>query len=156
MQDLLTKPALDESYHCGLELAADPIEVAAAIDRVSDWWSVYTTGDADGAGKEFTVRFGDGASDTFVAFRVAEHLSGKRIAWQVTNCFLPWLEDKTEWTGTTAQFKLTANERGTILEFTHVGLVPQVECYAGCVKGWDQYILGSLRQLIETGAGKPN
>ena len=39
--------------------------------------------------------------------------------------------------------------------FTHVGLVPQVECYDGCTKGWDQYIKGSLFKLLTKGKGEP-
>ncbi|MGN6342389.1 MAG: hypothetical protein ACTHML_15550 [Ginsengibacter sp.] len=34
-------------------------------------------------------------------------------------------------------------------------VVPWVECYEMCVKGWDQYFKSSLRELITTGKGQP-
>ena len=156
MENQMTKAQNETSYTRNLEFEASPTAVSTAIDRVGDWWSVYFKGETDAAGKAFTVRFGEGESGTFVDFLVAEHVPGERVVWTVTNCYLPWLEDKTEWTGTSVIFHLSAAERGTVLDFTHQGLVPDVECYDGCVKGWDQYILGSLRPLIETGTGKPN
>ncbi|HEY4195645.1 MAG TPA: hypothetical protein VGM63_08915 [Mucilaginibacter sp.] len=42
----------------------------------------------------FTVRFDGG---TFVIFKVTESIPGEKIAWLVTDCYLPWLKDKTEW-----------------------------------------------------------
>jgi hypothetical protein len=156
MDNLMTQPPVENSYSRKLELEVSPPEVSAAIDRVTAWWSAYVTGDTSGAGRTFSVRFSEDASETFVDFRVAEHVAGRRIVWEVTDCYLPWLADKTEWTGTSVIFDLSPTGRGTMIDFAHKGLVPQVECYASCVKGWDQYILGSLRQFVETGTGRPN
>ena len=36
------------------------------------------------------------------------------------------------------------------------GLVPQVECYGVCRVAWSEYIEGSLKDLIEAGAGRPD
>ncbi len=36
-----------------------------------------------------------------------------------------------------------------------IGLSPEVECYEGCVKGWDQYFKGNLFKLLTTGKGQP-
>jgi hypothetical protein len=43
----------------------------------------------------------------------------------------------------------------TEVHFTHLGLVPDYECYNVCKDGWDTYI-NSLRDLITTGKGQPN
>lgn len=40
--------------------------------------------------------------------------------------------------------------------FTHVGLAPQVECFAQCEKSWDYFIGTSLRDLMTGGMGKPD
>jgi hypothetical protein len=39
--------------------------------------------------------------------------------------------------------------------FTHVGLVPEHECYDVCDDAWSSYVLGNLRRLIETGSKDP-
>jgi len=43
----------------------------------------------------------------------------------------------------------------TEISFRHIGLLPEVECYNDCVKGWDQYVKGSLFKLITEGKGEP-
>jgi len=42
------------------------------------------------------------------------------------------------------------------LTFTHVGLVPEYECFEVCSDGWGTYVGQSLRALITTGKGMPN
>jgi hypothetical protein len=39
--------------------------------------------------------------------------------------------------------------------FTHIGLNADVECYEVCHTAWGQYVLGSLRDLILSGTGRP-
>lgn len=43
----------------------------------------------------------------------------------------------------------------TELRFTHVGLVPAIECYGACSRAWGFYINDSLRRFITTGEGQP-
>jgi len=38
---------------------------------------------------------------------------------------------------------------------THIGLVPGIECYNDCEKGWDHYIRDCLFKLITTHKGIP-
>jgi hypothetical protein len=38
---------------------------------------------------------------------------------------------------------------------THVGLVPDIECYDMCSQGWDYLILKSLLNLITENKGNP-
>ena len=45
----------------------------------------------------------------------------------VTDCFLSWLKDKTEWTNTKMSFEISTENNLTIIHFTHIGLEPQVE-----------------------------
>ncbi|MDP9116623.1 MAG: hypothetical protein M3O28_05075 [Actinomycetota bacterium] len=61
-----------------------------------------------------------------------------------------------EWTGSEIVFDLVPAADGTELRFTHIGLVPDVECFDACTTGWHHYINGSLRRLITTGAGLPD
>ena len=41
------------------------------------------------------------------------------------------------------------------MTFTHVGLVPDCECFGACLTGWSHYIHESLLNLINTGKGLP-
>jgi len=100
----------------------------------------------------FTVRFSGG---TFVTFEVTESVHGEKIAWQVTECYLPWLKDKTEWNGTTIVFEISPLGHETQVRMTHVGLVPEVECYEGCEAGWNKYFKGSLFKLLTEHIGVP-
>ena len=47
-------------------------------------------------------------------------------------------------------------EGGSEVRFTHVGLVPEHECFDICHGAWTHYIGDSLRSFLATGAGKPN
>ena len=126
-------------------------EAFRQITRVSAWWTENLEGSSDTAGGVFTVHFGE----AFVAFKNMEFLPGKKISWLVTDCYLHWLNDKHEWTGTTISFEITEENGDTRIDFTHIGLEPQVECYDMCVKGWDQYIKDSLYKLVTEGRGAP-
>ena len=84
-----------------------------------------------------------------------ESVPDKKVIWLVTDCYLGWIKDKHEWTNTKMSFEISTNGNATQLNFTHIGLVPEVECYNDCVKGWDQYIKGSLLKFITEGSGQP-
>ena len=60
-----------------------------------------------------------------------------------------------EWARTAVTFQLTeVNPAISRLEFTHVGLRPQLDCYEQCSAGWN-YLMGSLATYAETGTGRP-
>jgi hypothetical protein len=67
-----------------------------------------------------------------------------------------FVKDKAEWNGTDIIFEITKKGDKTELRFTHVGLVPAIECYGKCAGAWGFYISDSLRSLITTGKGDPN
>jgi hypothetical protein len=93
--------------------------------------------------------------DTWVNFKITEMIPDKKVVWYATDCDLPWLKDRKEWKGTSVQFDIAEIPGGTQMSMTHVGLTPQVECYANCKKGWDFYAGSSLLQLITEGKGMP-
>jgi hypothetical protein len=53
---------------------------------------------------------------------------------------LNWSGDDHEWVGTTLSFRFSAEDGGTRLEFRHHGLVPELECFAVCDRGWDFFL----------------
>lgn len=141
------------SYQHRFILRATPEQVYEAITRVSEWWTVNTEGQSRTVGDEFTVQFGD---VHLTKQRITEADPGKRIVWRVIESLLPWLKDHEEWKGTELVFEITATDEGTQLTFTHIGLTPQVECFAQCEKGWDYFIGESLYKLIAEGIGLPD
>jgi uncharacterized protein YndB with AHSA1/START domain len=135
-------------------VAQSPAEAYAAINDVRAWWSGDIEGRTDVLGAEWSYRVPDiHHSDQ----RITELVPDRSVAWLVTDGWLSFVEDTQEWIGTTIRFDLTPTAAGgTEVRFTHVGLRPQVECFGVCKVAWGEYILGSLKELIESGAGRPD
>ena len=77
------------------------------------------------------------------------------MVWKVTDCNLDWINNKKEWNNTEVVFELVEKEKATEIHFTHIGLVPEVECYKDCEVGWTGHITHSLADWIQLGKGKP-
>jgi uncharacterized protein YndB with AHSA1/START domain len=130
-----------------------PAEAFAAICDVRAWWSGEIEGRTDTLGSQWSYRVPD---IHFSAFRITELVPDRSVAWLVTESWLSFTEDQEEWTGTTVRFAVEPTSEGAQVRFTHEGLVPQVECYGVCRVAWGEYVLGSLRQLMESGTGRPD
>ena len=129
-------------YTSHFVVKSDPAAVYAAILAVRDWWGGEIEGDAEQVGGEFTYRFKD------------LHFSRQRVAWHVADGAINFVADPSEWTGTDIVFDITPVAGGTEVRITHVGLVPQKECFNDCSQGWNYYFGGSLKSFIETTAIK--
>ncbi len=77
----------------------------------------------------------------------------KKVVWHVVDAHLEGPEDPNEWTGTEISFEITRMEDGTEVRFSHLGLVPDFECFDACSSAWGFYVNGSLKRLITTGEG---
>jgi activator of Hsp90 ATPase-like protein len=130
-----------------------PREVFDAVNDVRGWWSGDITGSTDKLGAEFTYRYKDVHRSTQ---KITEFVSGKKVVWHVLDSYLDFVKDKTEWNGTDIVFEITKKDNKTQLTFTHVGLVPDFECYDDCSNAWGSYVNGSLKKLITKGKGNPN
>jgi uncharacterized protein YndB with AHSA1/START domain len=135
-----------------ITVPASPDAVYAAINNVRGWWSGIIEGSSAAVGDSFSYRFKDMHHSTQ---EVIELVPGRRVAWKVLDSKLSFLEDKSEWTGTTITFELSEKDGGTELRFTHHGLNPASECWDACSSGWGGLIRGNLRTLIETGRTSP-
>ena len=132
---------------------ASPKEVFDAVNNVRGWWSGDITGSTDKLGAEFTYRDKDFHRSTQ---KITEFVPGEKVVWHVTDSYLDFVKDKKEWNGTDIVFEISKKDNKTQLTFTHVGLVPDFECYDDCSNAWGSYVNGSLKKLITTGKGKPN
>lgn len=142
-----------KDFHTSITVNSTMNEAMKKISQVNHWWKQDYKGNAGKLNSTFTVPFGD---PSFVDFVVSEINPGKKLVWKVTDCFLPWFQDKKEWNNTEVIFELSteANNK-TRIDFTHKGLVPEIECYDVCQKGWTGH-LATLERFINTGEGLAN
>ncbi|QDO97255.1 SRPBCC domain-containing protein [Ferrovibrio terrae] len=139
-------------YTIGFLVDQSPEEVFAAICNVRKWWSEGIEGSADKVGDRFIHSVLD-LHRCDIA--VKEMVPARKVVWRVVDNYFSFTKDKTEWTGTEIVFDIARAGDRTELRFTHLGLVPEYECYDVCRDGWSTYI-SSLRELIATGKGQPN
>ena len=140
-----------QGYTTSFVVDQSPEDVFDAINDVRAWWSGAIEGHTDRLGAEFTYRYEDFHRSTH---KITEFSPGKKVVWHTTDASINFVKDKTEWNGTDIVFEIAVKGGKTELRFTHVGLVPTIECYGGCSGAWGSYINESLRSLITTGDGR--
>lgn len=142
-----------QNFTTSFSVEQTPEEVFDAINDVRGWWSGRIDGSTVELGDEFTYRYKD---VHYTRQRITETVRGKKIVWRVLEASLNFTKDKSEWTGTEIQFEISKIGSKTQIRFTHLGLVPEYECFDACSNAWTFYIGDSLRRLITTGKGAPN
>jgi len=142
-----------QNYTASIKIDATPQEVFKSINNITDWWTENMEGSSQKLNDEFTVQFGD---IHYSLQKIVEFIPNKKVVWLVTDSHLSWIKDKQEWTNTKISFEIISKGTYTQLIFTHIGLVPEIECYNNCRKGWEQYIKDSLFKLLTSGKGLPD
>jgi hypothetical protein len=142
-----------QNYSTPFTVDQTPEEAFAAINNVRGWWSGNIEGSTDKLGDEWTYRYKD---IHYSKQKITELIPGKRVVWLVLESSLNFVEDKNEWNGTKITLEIAKKGGKTEVTFTHLGLVPEVECYGACSNAWGGYINSSLRKLISKGKGQPN
>lgn len=146
-------PTLNESFSATLTVDQSPDEAYAAITNVRGWWSEDIDGPTDIRGEAFTYH---NEPTHRCTMRVIELVPGSKVVWLVEDNVFDFTEDKAEWKGTEVHFDVARDGERTEIHFTHIGLVPEYECFDVCAGAWDFYLHTSLRGLIRTGHGVPN
>ncbi|MFL5811817.1 MAG: SnoaL-like domain-containing protein [Flavisolibacter sp.] len=142
-----------QNFTTDLLVDQTPGEVFKAINNVRGWWSEEIEGNTERLDDEFNYHYKDMHS---CKMKLVEVVPDKKVVWLVLDNYFSFTKDKSEWKGTKVSFDISKQGNKTQLRFTHLGLVPEYECYDACVNGWTQYIQHSLPQLIATGKGQPN
>lgn len=144
---------MNQSFTTSYSVDQTPEEAFAAITNVRDWWSGDIEGNTAKLNDEFTYRYKD---IHYSKQRLTEVVPNRRVVWKILDSYLSFAEDKAEWTGTQVIFEVTPKNGKTEVRFTHLGLVPEFECFENCSTAWGYYINTSLRNLISSGKGSPN
>lgn len=127
-----------------------PAEAFQTILDVRAWWSGLYGETFEGSsaqpGDEFSFLAGGGMH--YSKQRMTELVPGKTVVWRVTESSLTFTGSPEEWTGTSIRFDLSEEDGKTKIVFTHVGLIPEFECYDSCAPAWTQYVQQQLKQAL--------
>ena len=147
---MLAREAHCAQVHC----AAAPERVYAALAApggATGWWSTRG-GRVTSAGERLHLDWSDA---DFVEFEVEVAERPTAMRWRCVAQHDRNLPEVDEWVGTVLTFRITPSDGGSRLQFEHEGLMPALECYGACERGWDFFLRRSVRQLIATGSGLP-
>jgi len=149
----LEKVYQNQDYSVEISARVTPQEAFEKISRVKEWWGGKGEGNSKKLGDTFIYKTPSG---TFVDFKITELVPEKKVVWLVTNCYLSWIDNKTEWTGTRIVWELSSKNGTTTVKMTHAGLVPKFECYDDCKTGWNFYVRESLAKFLTENKGLPD
>ena len=116
-------------------------EALTTLEGLAGWWTPAVSGSSGERG-QIVLAF----DEQRLMMRVDSAVAPESVRWTCTeHTRFP------EWRGTILAFDL--RERGddtTVLRFRHGGLVPDLQCFSVCRRGWDHY----LSSLCDEAAGR--
>ena len=140
----------NKDFTTSIVVDKSPTEVFKAINNPRRWWQGEIAGNTDKPNEEFTYQMDD---VHFSKQKIVDLIPGKKVVWRVTESNLSFVPKHDEWTNTKIEFDISSEAGKTKITFTHHGLVPAIECYAGCSGAWESLIDKSLFSFITKGKG---
>jgi hypothetical protein len=150
-----------QNFHYSIVVPSTAREAMEKISRIGDWWAINFKSEAENGGTEgpgrphysaFTVHF---ARTTWSRMEIVEFVPDQFVLWKVVDCYLPIFKDPYLWKNHFIAWDIAAEGEATRITMTHIGLIPGVECYEDCSKGWSFYIGESLYKLLAEDKGLP-
>jgi uncharacterized protein YndB with AHSA1/START domain len=148
----MSKERLMNDFTATFVVDESPKKVFDAINNVRGWWGDDVQDNHAKVGDEFTYRLRD---IHYSKLRVAEFIPDAKVTWLVLDNHMNFVQDQSEWVGTTIRFEIARKGDQTEVRFAHWGLVPEFECYDVCSNAWGSLVRSSVPQLIATGTGQP-
>jgi uncharacterized protein YndB with AHSA1/START domain len=137
---------VDIIHKVGIKAPLSKVYAAlSTVDGVAGWWSRDITGDAKAMTIVFRTPNGDVKGK--MEFEVFELCPNQEVRWRIKS-------GPEEWVGTDVTFRLSESGEYTVVLFAHRNWREAAEFMAHCSMKWATFLL-SLRQLVETGNGKP-
>src|SRR5262245_53258922 len=134
----------DKSFTTTIVVDRAAHDVFKAITNVRGWWSEEIEGNTAKLNDVFLYRYQD---VHICKVKLIEVVPDQKIVWHVLDNHFSFTRDESEWKDTKVVFEISSKDDQTQLRFTHMGLVPEYECYEVCEEGWTNYINKSLRNL---------
>lgn len=141
---------VDILHRVGIKAPVSKVYTAlATVEGIGGWWTRETSGTSK-VGETVRVRFAapDGTELGSMTMEVVALEPDKKVHWR-------FRAGPDEWIGTDATFDLYRDGEYTIVLFGHRNWREAVEFTAHCSMKWATFLL-SLRELAETGKGKPS
>ena len=143
---------LEKDYHARISAQVTDNEAFDKISRVPQWWAKSFEGRSSQVNDVFTARFPSG---DMYRIRIAEIDPERRAVWEVIESFQGWVKNTSEWVGTKIVGEIKKEKNGVSIDMTHKGLVPEIECFNRCKRGWDYLMQESLSKYLGEGIGHP-
>ncbi len=140
----------DIIHKIGIKASLAKVYAAVStVEGVAGWWTRDATGQSKPGGS-IEVRFHSPAGVEIgnMAFVLEKLNPEKETRWRFT-------AGPEEWIGTGVTFNLSRDGDATIVLFGHRNWPEAGEFMAHCSMKWATFLL-SLRQLLETGKGRPS
>ena len=119
-----------------------PGEVFSYLLNPNNWWiGLYgetIEGKSAAINDEFSFKAGDGVH--YSNQQLIDLTIHEKILWLVKESNLSFLENTNEWAGTKICFDIEQEAGKTKVIFSHIGLVPAIECYERCTGAWTKYL----------------
>ena len=136
-------------HRVGIKVSPDKVfRAISTIEGLAGWWTEHTKGFFE-VGKTIKFQFRDPNGEIKGEFEmeVMKLEPSKRVQWKC-------MSGPKEWVGTEITFDLKQENDFTIVLFGHRNWKESSEFTAHCSTKWAVFLM-SLKELVETGKGKP-
>ena len=140
----------DIVHRIGIKAPVSKVYAAlSTVEGVAGWWTKETSG-VSKVGETIDVRFHsrEGKQIGHMIMKVMALDLNKKVHWRVT-------AGPEEWVGTDVVFDLSQEGDDTIVLFGHRNWQEVNDFTSHCSTKWATFLL-SLRELVESGKGKPS